>query len=148
MEVILREDVPQLGQRGDLVKVKPGYARNYLIPRKLAMPASAGARKQVADMKAANARKDAREKSGAESLAAQLGELTLTLTAKAGEQDQLFGSVTTMDIAAALEAKGFNIDRRTIELEEPIKTIGEYSVPVRLHHDVIAAVKVNVTREE
>ena len=148
MEVILREDVPQLGQRGDLVKVKPGYARNYLIPRKLAMPASAGARKQVADMKAANARKDAREKSGAESLAAQLGELTLTLTAKAGEQDQLFGSVTTMDIAAALEAKGFNIDRRTIELEEPIKTIGEYSVPVRLHHDVIAAVKVAVTREE
>ena len=148
MEVILREDVPQLGQRGDLVKVKPGYARNYLIPRKLAMPATAGARKQVADMKAANARKDAREKSGAESLAAQLGELTLTLTAKAGEQDQLFGSVTTMDIAAALEAKGFNIDRRTIELEEPIKTIGEYSVPVRLHHDVTAAVKVNVTREE
>ena len=148
MEVILREDVPQLGQRGDLVKVKPGYARNYLIPRKLAMPATPGARKQVADMKAASARKDAREKSGAESLAAQLGELTLTLTAKAGEQDQLFGSVTTMDIAAALEAKGFNIDRRTIELEEPIKTIGEYSVPVRLHHDVTAAVKVAVTREE
>ena len=148
MEVILREDVPQLGHRGDLVKVKPGYARNYLIPRKLAMPATAGARKQVADMKAANARKDAREKSGAESLAAQLGELTLTISAKAGEQDQLFGSVTTMDIAAALEAKGFNIDRRTIELEEPIKTIGEYSVPVRLHHQVAAAVKVNVTREE
>ena len=148
MEVILREDVPQLGQRGDLVKVKPGYARNYLIPRKLAMPASAGARKQVADMKAANARKDAREKGGAESLAAQLGELTLTISAKAGEQDQLFGSVTTMDIAAALEAKGFNIDRRTIELEEPIKTIGEYSVPVRLHSEVTAAVKVAVTREE
>ncbi len=148
MEVILREDVPQLGHRGDLVKVKPGYARNYLIPRKLAMLATAGARKQVADMKAANARKDARERSGAESLAAQLGELTLTISAKAGEQDQLFGSVTTMDIAAALEAKGFNIDRRTIELEEPIKTIGEYSVPVRLRHDVTAAVKVNVTREE
>jgi large subunit ribosomal protein L9 len=148
MEVILREDVPQLGHRGDVVKVKPGYARNYLIPRKLAMPATAGARKQVADMKAANARKDAREKSGAESLAAQLGELTLTITAKAGEQDQLFGSVTTMDIAAALEAKGFNVDRRTIELEEPIKTIGEYSVPVRLHRDVTAAVKVAVTREE
>ena len=148
MEVILREDVPQLGHRGDLVKVKPGYARNYLIPRKLAMLATAGARKQVTDMKAANARKDAREKSGAESLAAQLGELTLTISAKAGEQDQLFGSVTTMDIAAALEAKGFNIDRRTIELEEPIKTIGEYSVPVRLHHQVAAAVKVNVTREE
>jgi large subunit ribosomal protein L9 len=148
MEVILREDVPKLGQRGDLVKVKPGYARNYLIPRKLAMPATAGARKQVADMKAANARQDAREKSGAESLAAQLGELTLTISAKAGEQDQLFGSVTTMDIAAALEAKGFSIDRRTIELEEPIKTIGEYSVPVRLRHDVTAAVKVAVTREE
>ncbi|MCI0404364.1 MAG: 50S ribosomal protein L9 [Acidobacteria bacterium] len=148
MEVILREDMPQLGHRGDLVKVKPGYARNYLIPRKLAMPATAGARKQVADMKAANARKDAREKGAAESLAARLGELTLAITAKAGEQDQLFGSVTTMDIGAALEAKGFNIDRRKIELDEPIKTIGEYSVPVRLHHDVTAAVKVAVTREE
>jgi large subunit ribosomal protein L9 len=148
MEVILREDVPKLGQRGDLVKVKPGYARNYLIPRKLAMPATAGARKQVADMKAASARQDAREKGAAESVAVQLGELLLTISAKAGEQDQLFGSVTTMDIAAALEAKGFNIDRRRIELEEPIKTLGEYSVPVRLHREVTAAVKVAVTREE
>ena len=147
MEVILREDVPQLGQRGDLVKVKPGYARNYLIPRKLAMLATAGARKQVVDMKAANARKDAREKSGAESLAAQLGELTLTISAKAGEQDQLFGSVTTMDIAAALEKEGITLDKRQISIEEPIKTLGIYTVPVKLAPEVTATLKVWVVRE-
>ena len=148
MEVILREDIAKLGRRGDIVSVKDGYARNYLLPRKLAIAASESNRKQVAEMKAAAARHDAREKGAAESVAAQLGEVVLTITAKAGEQDQLFGSVTTMDIAAALEAKGFSIDKRTILLEEPIKTIGEYSVPVHLHHDVTASVKVNVTREE
>lgn len=148
MEVILREDIPQLGQRGDIVTVKDGYARNYLLPRKLAMPASAGNRKQVAEMKAAGARREANEKAAAESLAAQLAAVTLTISAKAGESDQLFGSVTAMDIAAALEAKGFNIDKRKVQLEEPIKTIGEYPVPVRLHREVTAAVKVNVVREE
>ncbi len=148
MEVILREDIDKLGRRGDIVSVKDGYARNYLLPRKLAIAASEANRKQVAEMKAAAARHDAREKGAAESVATQLGEVVVTITAKAGEQDQLFGSVTTMDIAAALEAKGFSIDKRKIELEEPIKTIGEYSVPVRLHHDVTASVKVNVTREE
>ncbi len=148
MEVILREDIVKLGRRGDIVSVKDGYARNYLLPRKLAIAASEANRKQVADMKAAAARHDAREKGAAESVATQLGEVVVTITAKAGEQDQLFGSVTTMDIAAALEAKGFSIDKRKIELEEPIRTIGEYSVPVRLHHDVTASVKVNVTREE
>ncbi|HXE74833.1 MAG TPA: 50S ribosomal protein L9 [Candidatus Xenobia bacterium] len=148
MEVILRQDIDKLGRRGDIVSVKDGYARNYLLPRKLAIEASEANRKQVAEMKAAAARHDAREKGAAESLATQLGELVLTITVKAGEQDQLFGSVTTMDIAAALEGKGFSIDKRKIQLDEPIKTIGEYSVPVRLHHDVTATVKVNVAREE
>lgn len=148
MEVILREDIAKLGRRGDIVSVKDGYARNYLLPRKLAIAASEANRKQVVDMKAAAARHDAREKGAAESVATQLGEVVVTITAKAGEQDQLFGSVTTMDIAAALEAKGFSIDKRKILLEEPIRTIGEYSVPVHLHHDVTASVRVNVTREE
>ena len=147
MEVILRQDVPQLGQRGDIVNVKDGYARNYLLPHKLAMPATESNRKQVAEMKAAAARRAATEKSGAESLAAQLAAVTLTISAKAGESDQLFGSVTAMDIAAALEAKGFGIDKRKVLLEEPIKTIGEYDVPLRLHHDVTATVKVSVVRE-
>lgn len=148
MEVILRQDVPKLGQRGDIVTVKEGYARNFLLPRKLAMPATAGNRKQVAEMKAAAARREANEKSAAESLAAQLAGVALTIPAKAGESDQLFGSVTAMDIAAALEAKGFAIDKRKVLLEEPLKTIGEYQVPLRLHREVTASVKVDVVREE
>ena len=148
MEVILRADVPELGRRGDVVSVKAGYARNYLLPRKLAMEATPGNRKQVVEMKAAGARREATEKSAAESLAAQLGEITVELTAKAGESDQLFGSITAMDIADALEAKGFNIDKRKLHLDEPIKTLGEYSVPVRLHREVTASVKVVVAREE
>ena len=148
MEVILREDIPKLGQRGDVVTVKNGYARNYLLPRKLAMVATAGNRKQVAEMKAAAARREATEKSGADSLAAQLAEVVLTIPAKAGESDQLFGSVTAMDIAEGLEAKGFAIDKRKILLEEPIKTVGEYTVPLRLHRQVTGSVKVNVVRAE
>lgn len=148
MEIILRADIPKLGQRGDIVTVKDGYARNYLLPRKLAMEATAGSRKQVATMKAAGARREAKEKSSAESLAAQLGEQVLTIPAKAGESDQLFGSVTAIDIAAALERRGFAIDKRKVLLEEPIKTLGEYQVPLRLHREVTAEVKVNVTREE
>ena len=148
MEVILRADVPELGSRGDIVSVKAGYARNYLLPRKLAMEATPGNRKQVADMKAAGARREATEKSAAESLAAQLAEITIELSAKAGESDQLFGSITAMDIAEALEAKGFSIDKRKVQLEEPIKTLGEYPVPVRLHREVTGSVKVVVSREE
>ncbi|MEE9235142.1 MAG: 50S ribosomal protein L9 [Candidatus Acidoferrales bacterium] len=148
MEVILREDVPKLGTRGDLVTVKAGYARNYLLPRKLAMPATAGNRKQLEEMKAATARRLAKEKSSAEAVAAQMAELTLTLSAKAGEADQLFGSVTTMDIAEALAAKGFPVDKRRVELGQPIKTLGEYDVPVRLHPEVTATVKVTVVPEE
>lgn len=147
MEIILREDIPPLGQRGDIVSVKDGYARNYLLPRKLALPATAAHRKQVEDMKAAGARRQGREKDGAESLAAQLAPVVLTIPAKAGESDQLFGSVTAMDIASALEAQGFHIDKRKVLLEEPLKTLGEYQVPLRLHPDVTASVKVNVVRE-
>ncbi|MFQ5777329.1 MAG: 50S ribosomal protein L9 [Terriglobia bacterium] len=148
VEVILREDIPKLGQRGDIVNVKDGYARNYLMPRKLAMPATAGNRKQVAEMKAAAARKAERDKAGAESLAAQLAEQELVIPSKAGESDQLFGAVTPMDIAAALEVKGFEIDKRNVLLDEPIKTLGEYQVPVWLHRDVTASVKLTVVREE
>lgn len=148
MEVILRADVAELGRRGDIVNVKAGYARNYLLPRKLAMEATPGNRKQVVEMKAAGARREATEKTAAESLAAQLAEVTLTLTAKAGESDQLFGSITAMDIAEALAAKGFQIEKRKVHLEEPIKTLGEYPVPVRLHREVTGTVKVVVSREE
>jgi large subunit ribosomal protein L9 len=148
MEVILREDVPKLGHRGEIVTVKEGYARNYLLPRKLALEATAANRKQIEEMKAAAARRRATEKSGAESLAAQLAALTLTIPAKAGESDQLFGSVTAMDIAAALEAQGFHIDKRKIALDQPLKTLGEYRVPLHLHAEVAASVQVNVVREE
>ncbi len=147
MEIILRDDVPKLGRRGEVVSVKDGYARNFLFPRKLALPATPGNRKQIEQEKAAHARREAKEVSDADALAGMLAGVTLTIAAKAGESDQLFGSVTAMDIAEALAVKGYNIDKRKVELEEPIKTIGEYQVPLRLHRDVIATVKVNVTRE-
>ena len=148
MEVILREDIQELGSKGDIVTVKDGYARNYLLPQKLASLATTGTRKQVAEMKAAAARKDASQKSAAETLAEQMSAVELTFTVKAGESDQLFGSVTSMDIAEALEAKGFSIDRRKVELAEPIRTLGEYTVPVRIHREVAASVKLQVVREE
>ena len=147
MEVILRDDLPKLGRRGEVVTVKDGYARNFLFPRKLALPATPGNRKQIEQEKAAHARREAKEVSDADALAGMLADVTLTISAKAGESDQLFGSVTAMDIAEALAVKGYNIDKRKVELEEPIKTIGEYQVPLRLHRDVTATVKVNVTRE-
>lgn len=147
MEVILRDDVPKLGRRGDIVAVKEGYARNFLFPRQLALPASSGNRKQVEQEKAAHARLEAKEVSDADALARMLALVTLTIPAKAGESDQLFGSVTAMDIAEALAVKGYDIDKRKVLLEEPIKTIGEYDVPLRLHRDVTAPVKVNVIRE-
>jgi len=147
MEVILRDDVPKLGRRGDIVTVKDGYARNYLFPRRLALPATPGSRKQVEQEKLAAARREATEKTAAEAVSKMLAEVVLTIPAKAGESDQLFGSVTAMDIAEALAAKGFNIDKRKVLLEEPIKTIGEYQVPLHLHREVTASVKVLVVRE-
>ncbi|MFQ5816977.1 MAG: 50S ribosomal protein L9 [Terriglobia bacterium] len=147
MEVILRDDIPTLGQRGDIVTVKAGYARNFLFPRKLALPATSGNRKQVEQEKAAHARREAKQISEAETLAQMLASLTLTIPARAAESDQLFGAVTAMDIAEALAVKGYNIDKRKVLLEEPIKTIGEYDVPLRLHRELTASVRVHVVRE-
>lgn len=147
MEVILREDVKSLGRAGELVKVKPGYARNFLLPQGLAFEATEGNRKRIeAESKSRNAR-HAQERSEAEAQAAKLSAVSITLTRKAGEGDRLFGSITAQDIADALAAKGQSVDKRKIELEHPIKTIGEHTVPVQLHHDVVAQVKITVAAE-
>ncbi len=148
MEVILKEDVPKLGHRGDVVKVATGYGRNYLLPNKLAIEATAGNKKVIDQMKAAAVRKAQKDKADAEALAKQFEGVSVTITRRAGEHDQLFGSVTSSDIAAELEKKGFAVDRRKIELDQPIKTIGEFTVPLRLFRDVTASVKVNVGKEE
>lgn len=147
VEVILREDIPKLGNKGDIVNVKPGYARNYLLPQKLALPATPGTRKQVEEMRAAAARKAAHQKGAAEQVAAQLAELALDFTKRASDQGQLFGSVTSLDIAEALADKGFTFDRRKIEMDAPLKALGEFAVPVYLHREVTARVTVRVLRE-
>ncbi len=147
VEVILREDVQSLGRAGDLVKVKPGYARNFLLPKGLAFEATEGNKKRIAAEARVRSAKLASERAGAEALAARVAALALTLPGKAGEEGKLFGSITAADIAAALAAAGVEIDRRKIELEHPIKALGMHSVPVRLHPDVHAEVKVNVIPE-
>jgi large subunit ribosomal protein L9 len=147
MEVILKEDVNKLGHRGDVVKVAEGYGRNYLIPHKLAIEATAGNKAVIEQMKAAAVRKSAKEKGSAEELGKQLDGQVLEFTRKSGEHDQLFGSVTSSDIAHELEAKGFTIDRRKIVLDVPLKTVGEFNVPVKLHRDVTVTVKVTVSKE-
>jgi len=148
MRIILQENVEKLGTRGEIVDVSEGYARNYLLPRKLAIPATEGNTKRLEQIRASLAKKEASEKGLAESLANQLATVTVTLTRKAGESDQLFGSVTAADIAEALGALGYNVDKRKIRLDDPIKLVGEYSVPAKLHHDVSATIKVVVGREE
>jgi large subunit ribosomal protein L9 len=147
MEVILKEDVSKLGSRGDVVKVAEGYGRNYLIPHKLAIEATAGNKAVIEQMKAASVRKSAKEKGSAEALGQQLSGVALAFTRKSGEHDQLFGSVTSADIAHALEARGFTIDRRKIDLDVPLKTVGEFNVPIKLHKDVTVTVKVTVGKE-
>src|SRR5581483_779151 len=147
MEVILKEDVPKLGHRGDLVKVAEGYGRNFLLPKKLAIEANEGNKKVIEQMKAASVRKAQKDKTDAEALAAQLNAVTVTIVRRSGQHDQLFGSVTSSDIAAELEKKGFTIDRRKIELDQPIKTTGEFTAPIRLFRDVTANVKVEVKKE-
>jgi large subunit ribosomal protein L9 len=144
MEVILKEDVNKLGHRGDVVKVADGYGRNYLLPGKLAIEATAANKAVIEQMKASAVRKSAKEKTAAEALATQLNEIELVFERKVGENEHLFGSVTSGDIAQQLEAKGFTVDRRKISLEEPLKTIGEYHVPVKLHREVTSHVKVTV----
>jgi large subunit ribosomal protein L9 len=145
--VLLREDVDNLGGRGEIVKVKAGYARNYLLPRNIATLATKGNVKQVENERAALLKKAATEKATADAQAAQMSDITLTFERKAGEQGILFGSVTSMDIAEALQAKGYEIDRRKITLREAIKETGEYTVPVKLHREVTLNVPVIVTAE-
>src|SRR5436190_21249648 len=147
MEVILKEDVPQLGSRGDVVKVAEGYGRNFLLPKKLAIEATQANKSVIDQMKSAAARRAQKDKAAAEALAAQLASVTISFHRRSGEHEQLFGSVTSSDLAAELERKGFNIDRRKIHLEEPIKTLGEFHVPVRLFKDVTAQLKVEVQKE-
>lgn len=147
MEVILRDHVENLGQRGEIVKVADGYARNFLLPRKLALPATDANKKWVErERKIAEAR-DADERAAAEALATRLTALELTITRKVGENNQLYGSVTNADIADLLAQKGFEIDRRKILLPDPIKTLGETTVPVKLHRDVTAQVRVTVAKD-
>lgn len=145
--VLLREDVDNLGGRGEIVKVKSGYARNYLLPRKIAALASKGNIKQIEQERAALLKKSAHEKSTAEAQAAQMGAISLSFERKAGESGQLFGSVTSMDIAEALQAKGYEIDRRKIALRDAIKETGEFTVNVKLHREVTLAIPVTVTAE-
>jgi large subunit ribosomal protein L9 len=147
MEVILREDIKTLGKAGEMVRVKPGYARNFLLPRGLAYEATEGNKKRIAAEGKARSVRAASEKAEAEQAAAVLGGLTLALTAKAGEGERLFGSITAQDIADALAAKGHPVDKRKIELEHPIKLLGTHSVSIRLHPEVHAAVTVTVSAE-
>jgi|SRR5579872_1187661 len=147
MEVILKEDIEKLGHRGDVVKVADGYGRNYLLPRRLAIEATKGNKKVIDDMKASAVRKSLKDKADAENLAKQLIEVTLTFARKTGEQDHLFGSVTSSDIADALATKGFTIDRRKVHLDEPIKSLGEFVVPIKLFRDVTGRVNVVVQKE-
>lgn len=148
MEVILREDVEKLGNRGELVKVAAGYARNFLLPRRLAVAATEANRKIVEQERQAHLRKEAKLVSESQDLAKLLTGVSVTIAQKAGDNDQLFGSVTAKDVTDALAGKGFTVDRRKVHLEEPIKQLGEFKVPVRLHREVTAEIVVNVVREE
>jgi len=148
MEIILREDVEKLGTRGQLVKVTSGYARNFLLPKRLAVAANESNKKIVEQERQAHVRREAKEVSGAQDLAKLLAGVSITIAQKAGENDQLFGSVTSKDIADALEQQKFTIDRRKVVLEEPIKTLGEHKVTMRLHRDVAVEVPVHVVKEE
>jgi len=147
MEVILKEDVPKLGARGDVVKVAEGYGRNFLLPRKLAIEANAANKAVIEQMKAAAVRRSAKEKHEAESLSQQFEGVSVSFQRRSGENDQLFGSVTSSDIAEGLEKKGFHVDRRKIQLHEPLKSLGEFEVPVKLHKDVTAHLRVVIEKE-
>jgi len=148
MEVILREDIDKLGTRGQLVNVAPGFARNFLLPKRLAVPATESNKKIVEQERQAGLRREAVEAADAQELAKLLEPTVIEISMKAGENDHLFGSVTLKDIADQLEAKNFHIDRKKIVLAEPIKTLGEFTVPVKLHKQVTTSIKVIVKREE
>ena len=148
MEVILKEDVNKLGQRGDVVKVADGYGRNFLLPQKLAMEATAANKVVIDQMKQAAVRRSAKEKSEAELLVGQLNNVELVFERRVGENDHLFGSVTAAEITNKLEQRGFTIDRRKLQLEEPLRQLGEFHVPIKLHREVTAHVKVTVKAED
>lgn len=148
MQIILQEDVEKLGMRGQVVEVAEGYARNFLLPRKLALEASAGNLKRLEKMRAVFAKKEAVERADAQKLAELLANVSLEFTRRAGENDQLFGSVTSADVAEALAAQGYTVDKRKVGLAEPIKIVGEFEVPLKLHRELTANVKVVVKKEE
>jgi large subunit ribosomal protein L9 len=148
MEVILREDIEKLGSRGQLVKVAPGFARNYLLPKRLAVAATEANKKIVEQERQAALRREAKEAGEAQELAKLLSAVVITIAQKAGENDQLFGSVTSSDIAARLEDQKFHIDRKKIVLHDPIKQLGEHSVTIKLHREVSVDIKVNVVKED
>lgn len=147
MEVILLENIDKVGNRGQVVRVADGFGRNYLLPKKLAVAATPQNRKWVGQQRLRFLKLEAKEKSGAEELGTLLEGVSVTVVRKAGEQGTLFGSVTAIDVAEALAARGYNIDRRKIQLASPLKVIGEYDVPVKLHREVTATVKVRVEAE-
>lgn len=148
MEVILREDIEKLGARGQVVKVASGYARNFLLPKRMAVAATEANKKIVEQERQAHLRKEAKAQGEAQDLAKIMTGATVRILQKAGENDQLFGSVTSKDIAEALTAQNYNIDRRKIQLDEPIRQLGEYKVPVRLHRDVTVEITVVVAKDE
>lgn len=148
MDVILKEDVPKLGRRGEVVKVADGYGRNYLLPRRLAIEANIANLKNIEHMRSAAKRREVQDTQSAQDAAAKLNQVTLTFTRRAGEHDTLFGSVTSMDIAEGLKSKGFDVDRRKIDLHEPIKTLGQFKVPVNLYRNIAAQITVEIQREE
>lgn len=146
-KVLLREDIDDLGARGEIVRVRAGYARNYLLPRNLAVEATAGNVKGIEQERAALLKKEAKERATAEGQSQQMGSLVLEFKRKAGEQGALYGSVTSMDVAEELKERGYEIDRHRIHLREPLKRLGEYTVPVRLHREVTVDLQVKVAPE-
>jgi large subunit ribosomal protein L9 len=148
MEVILREDIVNLGTRGAVVKVASGYARNFLLPKNMAVAATESNKKIVEQERQAHLKRDAKESSDASDLAKLMAAVEVTIAHKAGENDQLFGSVTATDIATALEKQGYTIDRRKVHLEEPIKKLGDYKASVRLHREVSIEIPVHVVKED
>jgi len=148
MQIILQEDIEKLGHRGDVVSVKPGYARNFLLPRKLAIEATTGNMKALERIRTALAKKTATELAAAQKQAELLNSVSLSFKRKTGDNDQMFGSVTTADVSEALAAQGFKVDKRQVQLAEPLKIIGEYPVTIKVFRDVTAQIRVYVAKEE
>ena len=147
MEVILREHADNLGRRGDVVKVAAGYARNYLLPRKLALAVNENNRRQIERERAQAEARELEEKTQAEAFAQRMAAAEITIARRVGENNTLYGSVTSADVAQALHAKGFDVDKRKVTLADPLKALGEYTIPIKIHREVTAQVKVKVVGE-